>query len=469
MKRLRNRIISGLLAMVMLVGIIIVPEIGRESGLVVEVGAIMRTYRWDRPNDRLIRSDGTYCCTLTVRRVRCCGGSSCPIQFQFNSRLVDIICDLRREFNQPITSPPLNGYAGSAFRCNNSGNHGRGMAIDVTFGSGNSRIPVSQVIQAARRHGANGDTGYHGNHSSPWTHIAMTTIGGGTPPLSIRCFCTNPGRPNVTSARSTMLSQSGGVRTGNGVVWLQNALNLLGFRDNDSRTLETDGIFGPRTEAAVRAFQRAEGITVDGIVGPVTMGRLDTRLRSRCPTPIRTVTFNAHNGNATSSRTIANNTRVGTLPTPTRAGHTFNGWFTSATGGTRITADRIITGNVTFRAQWTRNEPPVTTTPPVATAPPVTTSPATTAPTGTSPQPTETTPPINTPQQRIGDVTDTGEIIIADALAILRYLVGLPSPIADCNNARIASLITDPTANSPTIADALAILRHLVGLPSELD
>lgn len=35
-----------------------------------------------------------------------------------------------------------------------------------------------------------------------------------------------------------------------------------------------DGIFGPKTEAAVKKFQRSKNIAVDGIVGPVTWGKL---------------------------------------------------------------------------------------------------------------------------------------------------------------------------------------------------
>jgi hypothetical protein len=38
--------------------------------------------------------------------------------------------------------------------------------------------------------------------------------------------------------------------------------------------IQVDGLFGPRTEEAVRAFQRANGARVDGIVGPETTGKL---------------------------------------------------------------------------------------------------------------------------------------------------------------------------------------------------
>ena len=43
---------------------------------------------------------------------------------------------------------------------------------------------------------------------------------------------------------------------------------------NKGYPLNADGIFGARTEAATRAFQRVSGLSVDGIIGRSTWARL---------------------------------------------------------------------------------------------------------------------------------------------------------------------------------------------------
>jgi peptidoglycan hydrolase-like protein with peptidoglycan-binding domain len=56
------------------------------------------------------------------------------------------------------------------------------------------------------------------------------------------------------------------------VLALQRALAAAGFNPHG-----LDGKFGPRTEAALKAFQRAAGIVVDGKAGPQTWRALQTR------------------------------------------------------------------------------------------------------------------------------------------------------------------------------------------------
>ena len=50
------------------------------------------------------------------------------------------------------------------------------------------------------------------------------------------------------------------------------------------------------------------------------------------------------------------NTAIGELPTPTRTGYTFKGWYTSPTGGTKISTTTVPTGHTTYYAQWTENK-----------------------------------------------------------------------------------------------------------------
>ena len=67
-----------------------------------------------------------------------------------------------------------------------------------------------------------------------------------------------------------------------------------------------------------------------------------------------TVTFNANGGTGNMTRTVVSGTTIGTLPTPTRDGYAFAGWWTTKSGGTLVTGQTIIRGNVTFYAHWAR-------------------------------------------------------------------------------------------------------------------
>lgn len=55
---------------------------------------------------------------------------------------------------------------------------------------------------------------------------------------------------------------------------VQKALNKLGFRDYESKLLTEDGADGPRTQSAVKTYQNARGLAVDGIAGPQTKSKL---------------------------------------------------------------------------------------------------------------------------------------------------------------------------------------------------
>lgn len=64
--------------------------------------------------------------------------------------------------------------------------------------------------------------------------------------------------------------------SGNDVKSLQKKLNKLGFNCG-----AVDGVFGPKTDAAVRKFQRSVKITVDGIVGPQTRAALAGKTKKK--------------------------------------------------------------------------------------------------------------------------------------------------------------------------------------------
>lgn len=70
---------------------------------------------------------------------------------------------------------------------------------------------------------------------------------------------------------------------GKTVRMVQQALAKANFK------VDTDGVFGPGTQSVVRQFQRAKGLTADGIVGPATLVNLGlVGLVATTPTPTPT-------------------------------------------------------------------------------------------------------------------------------------------------------------------------------------
>ena len=72
--------------------------------------------------------------------------------------------------------------------------------------------------------------------------------------------------------------------------------------------------------------------------------------------PVYNLTFNANGGSCSvPSTSVTYSTAYGTLPTPTRDGYSFDGWYTAATGETKVTASTTVTaiGNHTLYAHWT--------------------------------------------------------------------------------------------------------------------
>ena len=71
-----------------------------------------------------------------------------------------------------------------------------------------------------------------------------------------------------------------------------------------------------------------------------------------------TVTFNANGGTTpTASKSVTYDSTYGTLPSPTRTGYSFAGWYTAASGGTQVMASTTvaITANQTLYAHWSAN------------------------------------------------------------------------------------------------------------------
>jgi len=79
-------------------------------------------------------------------------------------------------------------------------------------------------------------------------------------------------------------------------------------------------------------------------------------------TVVHTVTFDVNGGNALSESSIqvAQSEAYGTLPSPERTGYTFDGWYTSASGGTEIKSTDVCSNAITLYAHWSKEQYTIT-------------------------------------------------------------------------------------------------------------
>jgi len=70
-----------------------------------------------------------------------------------------------------------------------------------------------------------------------------------------------------------------------------------------------------------------------------------------------TVSFQTYNGTPIANQTVAGGSKATQPAAPTKAGYTFQGWYTDDTYTTEFNFDAAITGNTTAHAKWEANPP----------------------------------------------------------------------------------------------------------------
>ena len=81
------------------------------------------------------------------------------------------------------------------------------------------------------------------------------------------------------------------------------------------------------------------------------------------PAPVEyTVTFDGNDGMPSVGSMTTTKQKLTSLPDASRTKHSFDGWYTEKSGGTKITTDTVFSANTTVYAHWTHtgdNNPPV--------------------------------------------------------------------------------------------------------------
>ena len=138
-----------------------------------------------------------------------------------------------------------------------------------------------------------------------------------------------------------------------------------GVCEEDSRAVATEAQYGALPVPTRNGYTLSKGANNTGwytartggteVKATTTMVAGGATVYAHWTANSYTITFNANGGTTpTATKSVTYDQPFGTLPTPTRSGYAFVGWFTAAVDGTQLLAtDTVkITQNRTYYAQW---------------------------------------------------------------------------------------------------------------------
>ena len=223
------------------------------EGLEAWTGASVYSRVADGDRELLLDGEKT---GFKVKEFACRDGSDMIL---IDRELLRILQRIRSHYGKAVNVN--SGYRSEAYNRQVKGAkasyHLKGMAADIRV----SGISPAEVAAYAESIGVRGIGLY-----SAFTHVDTRTkkyYWANTSGNSVTTF--GAGNPYQRPADGTVLKTGS---RGDAVKWLQTELNQEGY------SLTVDGIYGARTEAAVRDYQSRKGLVTDGLAGPVTLGRL---------------------------------------------------------------------------------------------------------------------------------------------------------------------------------------------------
>ena len=195
-----------------------------------------------------------------------CKGAGCCTQGQIDEKLVEILQKIRTHFGKPV-------HISSAYRCPawnkqvggvNNSYHCSGQAADIKV----EDTAPAEVAKFAESMGVKGIGLYETDADGHFVHVdtrATKSYWYGQKQLRRDTFGGAQNKGDYTMEMKNLRKGS----SGNSVKALQLLLNGYGYDCGAA-----DGVFGAKTHNAALSYQRAKGLTADGIVGKNTMAKL---------------------------------------------------------------------------------------------------------------------------------------------------------------------------------------------------